>query len=232
MAGFTIANATEVNVTIWDEQGTELYEDNETEPRTMKGNDWDFEMATMDGNTLSLYGTWDFLNGIWLNGSHYSSGDLFFNIGAPNDGTSTRWTWDYAIDVNWGTKTYVIYKGINKVAGSTVSFDGYSNPFEYIYDPAHTVLATGNMGYGTVSDGYMGLSLWPGYGGNTTHNRVSFDISSIVNDPDRSGKTVFGHWTQSCGNDDGDWTVPDGGMTLILLGAGLSALAMLRRRLA
>lgn len=227
MAGFTIANATPVDVTIWDGQGV-AYEDNETEPGTMTGNAWDFEMATLDGNTLSLIGTWDFVNGTTHNNVHYTSGDLFFNIGAPNDGSKTGW--DYVIDVNWSPNgsTYTIHKGINSIVGSPVSFRTESDPFTYV-SGATSTLASGNVLVDTVAEGYMGVSSWIVA---ATHNRVSFDISTIINDSDRAGQVVFGHWTQSCGNDDGDWTVPDGGLTLIMLGAGLSALAMMRRRLA
>jgi hypothetical protein len=97
-----------------------------------------------------------------------------------------------------------------------------SNPYRY-------------LGGGTlVAGGLSGLSQSSFGDGEGTHYVLGgIDLSWLSG---TMGTPVTFHFTEGCGNDlmigqTTSWSVPDGGLTLALLGSSLSALGIVSRRM-
>jgi hypothetical protein len=228
MAGFAYAAA--IDITIYDDDGKYVYnnapgsdpwEDEEVQSGMQTGQEWDLEGMFLEGNTLSLVGGWNFESGeaagAWSSyvGDYWDSGDIFISVGATppkygstalGSGNETTMSWygyDYVLDVDWGSGTYVVYT----TGGSEVElvfFDGTApapgadnteaNPWRY--DDGGTQLG-GTQLYTT--GGTLGTDA--GFLGGT-HNQVNFDLSWLAaalggtDDYD-----LWFHFTQECGND-------------------------------
>lgn len=253
--GFSLS-ATAVNITIPDTvvSGTGWYgpqEDNETEPGTVTGQVWDMEAFLYNPATreLQMQGGFNMVQGY---GTYYSgdifidvNGDAKWGIKAPSDtsgnGYATRsnddYLWDYAIvfgreSAQEGgdklTGSYSVYQ----LTGSTL-FEVYysqnweSNPFRYASGGVKVEGADGNITQ--LDDVNPAQAL--GYGGNDTHYLLSgIDLSFLLGQVTASEATL--HFTVGCGNDllMGSTSVPDGGMTVMLLGLSLGGMSLIARR--
>ncbi len=218
-----------------------IAEDNETEPGTSIGQEWDLEAFQIHGQTLSLIGGYNFMTGQ----DTYASGDIFIDIDGDaswgvdvgGGGTAIRsnslFKWDYVIDLQQtvnasfdstvssiGTK-YTVYKideTTDQVISVAVAANAESNP--WIYHSGGEAV-TGHVNRDITAGLYTGGE-YLGWGSNNTHHMLQFDLSFLgASVPDGA---VF-KFTMECGNDNlvGRYNhVPDSGATLAMLGGGLA----------
>jgi len=145
-------------------------------------------------------------------------GDLFI------DDTSTDIEWDYVFDTS-GKKLYDISDAQDQIVYSNdVGATKGWNPAQYRPDEEVLIDPTGltAIGDGTTTGFTYGARsedfIW-----------MSFDITGMNLNPDSFSLVL--HWTQTCGNDVIEERVPTPEpATMLLLGFGLIALAMLRKR--
>lgn len=230
------------NVTIFDEDddgnttgwrrgpsGSDpVAEDNEVEPQTSAGDEWDAEMfgvrtdftGPTPESTLSMVGTYDFNDGAFIGQTHYPYGDIFIDVdgfvefGAGATGTIANNGYDYVLDLTFG--------GVGAGSGSFRLIEiGYTDPFTsdtvtqnssfrtpqsdpYLYLRGGTDLGGGSFDYVegvTIDDNALTVQSGP-----NVHNVVQFDwdfitgliAGSIGADDNRE---YLLHWTMSCGND-------------------------------
>lgn len=260
-----VGSAAAIDITISDKVYTTGWygnrEDNETEPGTVIGQQWDLERFDLSGNTLSLIGGYDFKNGV----SGFNSGDLFIDVdgdavygkdvfgGSGNQYTTdsnTRYNYDYV--VVFGRTTSAIEGGvldgnysIYRIDNETTVTAYYrqndaSNPFrlnptEYdgVGDTA-VLVGTGSLGFSSFEQNTPDLM---GYNGNNTHNKMTVDLSLLASAEGihLNDGTLF-HFTVGCGNDSligyVPTSVPDGGLTLAMLGIAFIGLGSVSRVLA
>ena len=205
--------------------------DQRTMPGTMTGDAWDLEaFLQMPGTKLGVIGTFNLQNGYDYGGTHYYSGDIFFDTqgGVSADGLSG---WEYVIHANWLNGTYDVYANPSAAELSTTTSVLASSPLSFQPSANDTVIASGTFAYS--QDNTLGfLSDSP----NANHNLAVFDIGFIGN-----GTSFNSHFTISCGNDllagSGRVTsgvepspVPDTGSNLLLLGLSLGAMLVARYR--
>lgn len=241
------------NITIsdgnWSGTGwTGNREDQEVEPGCVTGQKWDLEGFFVLGNTLSMVGGYDFVNGA----DGHVSGDLFLDTdgslsygtenpaGAPQNGASTVanvWGYEYAVDMNFANKTYDVYQltAASLVRRITESINGESNPWAYasggtkvysgtfVYTPG---LLASAITY-TDPNAQVGATLQGGVSGYQ-HNVAQIDLGDFL----APGAKFFSHFSMSCGNDNlmGHGRIPDAASTLALMGLALMGIERLRRR--
>jgi len=241
------------NITIYDKnsgspQGTETVvgrtgigvgeEDQEVEPGSATGQQWDLEGFFLDGNELTMVGGYNFLRE-----DQYRAGDLFLDvdgdvvygesIGGGGSGLiDNDFGYDYVLDLDFSNPldlTYSVFAIDDETTLRAVEYSSMdeSNPFRYVSG-------------GTVVDGFDGVGIdYYGYddpdlegsalglfGG--THNAAGVNLSFL------SPSTEFtAHFTMRCGNDNlmgyGTTPVPEPA-TMILFGTGLIGLAGIGRR--
>ena len=232
------------------------HEDNETESGTISGQQWDMEAFVVNGTQLSIVAGFDLLNGVQSH--NIGPGDLFIKVGgsAPafnptNQGagnvTNSLYSYTYAIDLSpatrftnssFGSSAQVYGLSSTTVLNTTIYDQFGSNPWKY----DNTLNTTLGFGTGiTYQTGLannaaaltaLGLSLQGGY-----HNLLTIDLS-FLSVP--ANTNVYFSYTMECGNDSlkgrysgGFDQVPDSGTSALLMGLGLSALAIVgikRRR--
>lgn len=225
--------ANSVNITVADGQSASGYigtgiggEDNETEPGTIIGDQWDLEAFGYDSSSavLSLVGTYNFQNGENYGGHNYSSGAVFIR------GTGNA-SWTYAYVLNFVNNTYQLFNNFTTLAPSDIPSSG---PWSINTGTAN-LLGNGSFTYATGLANPLGFGLGTFVNG-ITHNEIDLSLgllsASILNSFDA-------HFTISCGNDDleGHYTgtseipsVSDGGLTALLLGLGMSGLIFMSGR--
>jgi len=237
MAGNVLAYDFGTNITISDKNtsGTTGWysdrEDQETEPGMIANQSWDLEGFFLKGNTLTMVGGYDFVNG----NQNLMSGDLFFDINgdaqygdihgtAGNHIVTDTFGYDYVMDLNFDDFSYTVYE---LVAGSSTitsqeSANQGSNPWRY--NSGGTKIGSGSFTYLTgLTDAETGFS-----GGS--HNAVTgIDLSFLA------PETQFmSHFTMQCGNDNvmgaGETSGTPEPATMFLLGSGLVGLAGLRKK--
>ncbi len=212
-------------------------EDNEVEAGAVASQNWDLEAFDLNGSSLSLWGGYNFVSGEGQGNNLWGSGDIFIDLngdaqwgaGTGRSDSNSYYKYDYAVvfDRSGDTLTggYSIVS-LNNTSTVTQTYDwsgtlfDWSNPFR-VREGGQSV-GSGNYDYAANADA-SALGLLGG-----AHNRLTVDLSALG---DLSG-ALF-HFTMECGNDgiNGRNSVPDGGTALSLLGLGVGALGMLRRRL-
>jgi len=229
-------------------------EDNETEPGTTPGQIWDLEafvVAKVLGvNTLYMIGGFNFS----LGEAGYLPGDLFIKVGggappfgpltspAPVTEPNSTYSYTYAVDLG-GPLAASASRTVNILAPdsdlNTVVNDSLrSNPLDVAaLGSGTTVLGGTTVAY---ASGLSDAAVLAGYGVSLvggTHNVVTIDLS-FMGALD-ANEVYWLSYTMQCGNDmmkgafKGDFTrIPDGGLSLMLLGLGLGAIGMIRRRTA
>lgn len=223
-----------------------IAEDNETEPGTAIGQEWDVEAFQLSGTTLSVIGGFNFMTGEGT----YASGDIFIDVdgdavygtdiggGGTQAKSNSLFKYDYVIDFQQtvdgsydstvssiGTK-YTVYKldeSASVVISVAVAGNAEANP--WIYGSGGTPV----QGYQDLDLGvglYTGTE-YAGFNGNDTHNMIQVDLGflgSVV-----PNGTLF-KFTMECGNDNlVGIQLPDTGATVGLMGVGLAALGGMRR---
>ena len=230
------------NITISDRvsSGTGWYgnhEDQEVEPNCITGQAWDLESFELTGTTLTLTGGWNFQNGYDRN----ASGDIFIDVngdavfgqdvyGGSGDGNRSQLNSSYDYD-------YVIH--FNDRSGTTIGGGGYqvirlapdtvvnvtSGYYRQNDESSPWVYASGGEQVGSGSAGFDDFVDSQG-----VHFTMAVDVGFLGDVSDALFK-----FTMQCGNDNligqGTVSVPDGGVTAILLGMGLIGMAAIRRRL-
>lgn len=227
------------NITISDlmHRGSGWYgnhEDQEVEPRCLRGQEWDLEGFFLNGTTLTMVGGFDFENGY----GGYASGDIFVDVnGDAKYGPGNNWTgwgntvvhntfgYDYVLDLNFSNLTYSVYEltgdSTTITAGERINQE--SNPWQY------------NDG-GSLLGGFqdVGMSYWAdlsdsdvgGLDGGT-HHALAVNLDFLG-----PGTEFTSHFTMQCGNDNlmGSGTTAPEPTTMILLGSGLMGLAGFRKK--
>ncbi|HYG23591.1 MAG TPA: VPDSG-CTERM sorting domain-containing protein [Verrucomicrobiae bacterium] len=197
-------------------------EDNETEPTTATGDEWDLEALVYNpaSSRLSVVGTFDFVKGVDVSPAHtVVYGAIFVK-------SLSAATWSHAYVLDFNGQTYSLYDNFTTVAPTDVLASG-----PYTIDTATAnLLGSGSFDYATgVADPFaLGLQRESGFG----HNQIDLDLSllgGMLNAFDI-------HTTMTCGNDtlEGQFVatnnVPDAGSTALLLSVGVLAFGVLRRQ--
>jgi hypothetical protein len=210
-------------------------EDNETEPGTAVGQEWDLEAFHLNGNKLQMIGGFDFLGGEDGN----ASGDIFIDVngdavwgtsvgpGGNQTVSNSVFKYDYVIHFTGRTDqtisgNYEVYSLTSSANETTVTFNSNDESNPWIYLNGGTLVTTGTATQAAYSGTeYSGSSFVFG----------DFDLSFLS--ASQLNGALF-KFTMECGNDNliGHNSVPDGGATVFLMGTGLTALGLLRRRIA
>jgi hypothetical protein len=219
-------------------------ENNTVQNGAISNQTWDLERYDLIGSNLSIIGGFNFLTGKGSGSSAvFPMGDIFVYLGnetpysvpsaGDHDGPwAGKDAWDYVIHFDRGTDL-----NIRETAGGI----GYSifqksenHTINLTQSPA--ALQTGLPWYVTaVSTPEAFGALTTSIDGEGTHYTIGgIDISEILG----ANQPFYLHSTMRCGNDvlwghnEGPSNVPDGGVTLCLLGSPIGALGLMRRRIA
>ena len=215
-------------------------EDNEVDYWATQGQEWDLEGFFFDAATMTLTGVggFDFENGY----GGMLAGDVFIDITGdaqiPADipSTTSNFGYDYVLDFGWNDGTDALTYDIIAIADGVVLESATrvgSNPYRYDSDGGQFVdtgiVLTADVSYftglGDDLDGNGTVDVYGDvYGGPGTHNAFQIDMSWLGD----QGFTV--HQTMECGNDGHNGHVPDGGVTLALLGMALVGLGAIARK--
>lgn len=221
----------------------------EVEPAMGKGPDWDLQAFAYNSGNLSILSGFNQKDGY----NNVSLGDLFVGGAAANhpDGfdydqyerNSAFYDYAFVIKLDFDNGKYNVYdlRGTDADWVENAYFwdnrendNAASGPWRYDLDHSGnsgaTLFWTGELTYGIVdnptANGLAGLNV----GRGTHYVSTLFDLSWL-----NSFGAVPLHLTLECGNDNmsgikpGD-KIPDGGATLLLLGFGISGLALIRRK--
>lgn len=231
-AGWAGPIGTSITISDGNYSGTGWYgnhEDNETEtnPQTVKSQEWDLEGMYLNGWNLTLVGGFDFRNGqkdtLTPNGHTYTTGDIFIDVtgdvkyGYPANSGSTGGTttnsfgYDYVIHFNSNVTSYSVFQITNQATVARVSDVSSSNPWKYVSGgtPVSSFQDHPINGYGLLpSSTYSNLTTF----GSTSTGLQGY--SNMQGQPDNNHyylsvntsflptytPTTF-HYTYQCGND-------------------------------
>jgi hypothetical protein len=247
-----IPSANAIDITISDPHNDKSFdgsnlgpdgpENNTVQYNAVSNQTWDLEQFDLAGSNLAVIGGFNYLTGIGTGSSAvFPMGDIFVYLGSerpytvPSAGDHDGpWTglnsWDYVIHFDRGTDNNV------RETASGVGYSILSRGNQTInYTQGPSALNTGLPWY--VTEAFQ-PSTFATFGSTTdgegTHYSIGgIDISSILDD----GQSFYLHTTMRCGNDvlwgynEGTSRVPDGGAALCMLGLGIGAIGVLRRRL-
>lgn len=228
-------------------------EDNEVEPGVQVwGQAYDLEGFTADGSTLTM------VSGYNHNSpprTDMDPGDLFIAIdgmgdpvvygqltgGASKAVEKNQWGYDFvydlAFDPGGSTYSYDLYRidETSWVQDVQYTENRRANPWRYA-SGGTLIASSGPLDMMMLSDFGLRDYGWVGddlnyY--NKDHYALSVDLSLL---PVAGGSWYTAHYTMECGNDNlmgrGVTTVPDGGITLALLGTALIGMTATRRFMA
>ncbi|MBN9694119.1 MAG: hypothetical protein J0M24_28095 [Verrucomicrobia bacterium] len=201
------------------------------------GNSWDLASFDLVGKSLSVNGGFNFQTGIGAgNSSVFAMGDIFVYANTPYNSTTPyvgKDDWSYVIHFDRlqaaapGNRNPNIqgnslkYQIIPK--GSEAGYIYTQNPSALIIDLPWMVGNPVTPAWEVGDYSFSGTSL-----GNDFKNSISLDIADIP-----AGEWYFST-TMRCGNDVmwGHARLPDGGLTLGMLGVSLLGLSYARRKIA
>jgi hypothetical protein len=230
----------------------------EVEPGCVGSHQWDLEAFTLAGNRLSLIGGYDFKNGYeGITSGHIFfdvNGDAKYGTAATglapsgngNQVMLNPFGYDYAAVLNFADNSFSLYS----LTASSSLLTGYyaqnagSNPWR-VNNPGGPAVANGTITYQSAlsSADVLGQYGVDASASGANHNVISLDLPTLF-----AGKDILTHYTMGCGNDNiiGSAhvpgipetpddnplnSVPDAGSTSLMLGLGLGAMGMLRRKL-
>ncbi len=253
-AAFTLGT----DITVWDGLGAKPVsghgEDNETEPGTVQGQEWDLEgfFLTSD-NVLQLVGGYNFYGGIMYGNDLIMPGDLFIDVdglfGSRDHGSHMGY--EYAVSWvnvantvgNNSPEKATVYKLGRGVELLSVTDITDSDPWKLGDSGVKPgrVDVQNSVTYTPDVRSLDEVSLWNGRG---VHNIVEFDLNWLIDDmKDEEWWTgeINVHYTYQCGNDlikgSGSLVLPDDPGVVIpepasitLMGLGIAAVAVSRLR--
>lgn len=200
---------------------------------------WDFEGWFLEASVqrLTAIGGWNFEQGYpdgvssdkWIN---YPFGDVFIDIdgdaeipgyAGPPAETPGTYGYDYVLEMDWDSGAF----NLVDLEGAELEYvqagKEYSNPFGYA--GGGDIIGAGTVTYLTgLSDAEVGFE-----GGDGSHNAAIFELSQL-DDGEWLHEIETVHLTVLCGNETGNGKVPDGGMTIALLGMALMGFVTLMGR--
>jgi len=228
-------------------------EDNTVQYNAIANQSWDLESFSLDGSNLTITGGFNFLTGQGyydggggtlgdLVATPYPLGDIFVYLGTDAPYTLASPGTTSAAGISLTAWDYVIHfdRDANRNVNDVVNGDGsISVGYTILSNTGQAIDLTGGSGslitglpWQTSTDyapdataSYTTSNDVQGF-----HNSISgIDISSILD----GGQSFYLHTALKCGNDVlwGQASVPDGGAALGLLGLGVGALGLVRRRL-
>jgi hypothetical protein len=227
-------------------------EDQETEPWTLRTQDWDLEGMFYNGASreLTIVGGYDFVNGR----QGYITGDIFIDVnanaplGSALDGTgangiapSSIFGYDYVVDLNFDltpgdgiNHTYSVYALPNGTVVDLVReiINDSSNPWRYTATRPENLFNAPLAGYENLAlqyqTGLTDLQIGNGLVGGL-HNLLTIDLDFVT-------APALIHYTYGCGNDNNLGYLPappppvsDFGTTALLMGIALVGLQGVRR---
>ena len=211
-------------------------EDQEVEHPSVWGQEWDLEAFVLEDTTLTLIGGYDFRYGQSAGGTTYRTGDIFVDVAGVDFGHASGY--DYAIHFDRDaqgnlagselsgvlTGGYDLVKLLPTAQLDPVVFavNALSNPWKY--QTGGEVVGTGQFTYladNPLADTLAGYDL-----GGDLHRTLAVSVDFLS-----PGQGALFHYTMSCGNDmiRGSKPVPDGGLTVMLLGMALFGMGMVKR---
>jgi len=216
----------------WGHEGNE---DNEVEPYlSTMGQSWDLEGFFLDDTALTVVAGYDMIAAT----GYRRIGDVFIDIDGDmgEGGTANNYGYEFVVDLNLAASSYSIYELTVASDFLLTTVVSESSPWRWAGGGRLVesgVLLANQSGLGGDEVGDM-----TSYGGypQDTHSAFTVDIAAIFADP--NDWEFWSHCTMNCGNDNlagyGDFTrrVPDMASTALLLGLALSAMGILRQRLA
>jgi len=226
-------------------------------PNCVASQEWDLEALLINGSMLYVVGGFNYANGQVGNGHLFTSGDIFIDINnyakvtfvqnpAPtvngnfelkNDG------WEYAVNFDFSTPAnykYNVYALDNNSILNSVYYrqnDEEGNPFELL--SVEESVKQGQLEYKIFNTDDL-LEAWMEGQLNLAHKDFYGDKHYVlgVSLADLGIENMNVQFTMACGNDvvrglmtGGAQTVPDGGVTIMFLGMGLSMLGLVAKRL-
>jgi hypothetical protein len=248
----TAQSASAIDITIfdkvpgnsWGSDSRGIFEDDETEPNTQTGQKWDLEAFHLSGSSLSVIGGFNFVSGQ----DSFACGDIFIDVngdavwGTPTSSGGTikvansLFNYDYVIsfggrslssgyDSNDQTLdgTYKVFS-LTGASDVTVTYNDNNESNPWIYYSGGTQVASGSVTQGN----YAGTE----YSGGTHYELAGINLSFLTAD-ELDGALL--KLTMECGNDNlvgrVPHSVPEGGMTAVMLGLGLLGVVGFRRKL-
>jgi len=205
--------------TLWGASGSHGQggEVNEVEANCLPGHEWDLESFDLTGRMLSLTAGYDFINGAvdpYGRGT-YTTGDIYLKTGASG---GDSYGYNYVFDLDVAHLTWNLYALTASSSDDSVYFGQNYNSNPWRFHPGNEpIVASGAITY-TNSIDSLGFE-----------NCIGLLLPTMFD-----GESITFHYTYQCGNDviKGIGTpVPDGGLTLALLGGVLVGIECIRRKM-
>jgi len=234
-----------LGITIYDGRGVGTgwngaQEDNEVEPGSVAGQQWDFEAYFWNADTSTLYlvGGYDFKNGIVYNNKLYAAGDVFLfsdtnqyfldmdrvgdvytNLDIDGTGAGSYDIWQEGQAITYVSVSEGIHQGFDPIASDPYANDTTRDTLEY-QDMTYN--------YYTITEAQantLGLT-------GTGADHYVLEFAGLPDLDFGPGGSFYCTWTMLCGNDDGDGKIPvPEPATIGMAFAGLLGLALGRRKL-
>lgn len=216
-------------------------EDESTDYGATYSQQWDLEGFFWNAmsKTLTGVGGFDFQNGY----QGQKAGDVFIDVNGdaripastPEPVPPSLQGYDFVLDFGWNDRAGGLgYSIVDLRTGSPVLETSWasrlgSDPYRYV--SGGLVLASGLslVGYDTgLNDDLDGDGVSDVLGGNGAHYAYQLDMTWLS----QLGFDSFTvHQTMTCGNDGHNGHVPDGGLTVCLLGITMAGIGIVRRRM-